>query len=315
MAEKKESTSIWDNSSNQFIVGDFKTYWECLDLVMKYQQECMTDDENKKYMAYALEYVREHVGVKNLRALSLGFSESCPEIEAYLTGMFSKIEVMDIAGGLINKVRQKAKEAGVQSVEYLQRDLNSEVLEKDAYDFIFSVGTVHHIENLEFFFGGINNALKDNGIFVLRDYVGQKRMQLTDEQISIVNEILAVLPEKYKVMHHFGKVKNVYGNMNLKELMQMDPSESIRSTDILPIMGKKLDVIKLSYTGGTLLFPLLDHIASNFERIEGGETILKLLILFEKILIEKKVLPSDYVFCMARKKSLKRKFKEFIFKK
>ena len=54
--------------------------------------------------------------------------------------------------------------------------------------------------------------------------------------------------------------------------------------------------------GGTILQPLLSNIASNFEKEQEGELVLKLLILLEKTFIEKGVLPSDYVFCMARKK-------------
>ena len=68
------------------------------------------------------------------------------------------------------------------------------------------------------------------------------------------------------------------------------------------MVSDKLEIVKLAYAGGTILQPLLSNIASNFEKNQEGNTILKLFILLEKTLIEKGVLSSDYVFCMARKK-------------
>lgn len=314
--KENEPKSIWDNSMEQYIKGDFNLYWELLPLVQKYQLQCMTGDENKWYISYILEYIKEHIGTKNLRALSVGCNEEgIPEVEIYNSGMFSKVDVMDIAGGLLTKQAQKTKDSGIDNIEYLKCDFNTEALNKNAYDLIFAVGTVHHLDKLEFFFDGINGALKDNGVFMLREYVGPSRFQFTKEQVSICNKILATLPERYKTGCDGTTVKRSVWQPTIEEVIKTDPSESIRSADIIRILKDRLDVIKLSYTGGTILYPLLSDIASNFEISPEGETILKLLILFEKTLIEKQVLPSDYVFCMARKKSLKRKVKEFIFKK
>jgi hypothetical protein len=82
----------------------------------------------------------------------------------------------------------------------------------------------------------------------------------------------------------------------------MDSSEAIRPKDIMQVVEERLNVVACVYTGGTLLHPLLADIASNFEGNEDADTVLRLLILFERILIEKEILPSDYVFCMAKKK-------------
>jgi hypothetical protein len=116
-----------------------------------------------------------------------------------------------------------------------------------------------------------------------------------------VNKILSVLPEKYKKKFD-GVIKHVMTSPDIEVLIKQDPSESTRSLDIVPLLKERFEIIKLAYTGGTILYPLLEGIASNFEKDEDAETILKLSILFEKLLIEKDVLPSDYVFCMAKKK-------------
>jgi SAM-dependent methyltransferase len=299
----QESQSIWDNSIGQYQKDNFKLYWELLPEVEKYQITSMTGDENLHYFWDAINYVKETIGEKNLKGLSIGCVEGNPgpEMSLFETGIFTKIEVMDIAGGLLKKQNKIAQEKGLNGIEYIRQDLNKVLLEKNAYDLIWAVGTVHHIENLELLFNQINNALKDKGIFFMREYIGPNRLQFTDLQLFIVNEILSILPEKYK-RDPYGAVKSIMVSPDINFLKTVDPSESIRSKDIMPVMKEKLEIVKLSYTGGTILQPLLGGIASNFEGDENADTILKLLILLEKILIEKEVLPSDYVFCMAKKK-------------
>ena len=55
-------------------------------------------------------------------------------------------------------------------------------------------------------------------------------------------------------------------------------------------------------TGGALLSPLLDGIANNYEKDERGKEILHALIEIEKTLTKSKLLPSDYIFLIARPK-------------
>jgi 2-polyprenyl-3-methyl-5-hydroxy-6-metoxy-1,4-benzoquinol methylase len=300
---QNEQKSIWDNSAEQYQKNGFKIYWELLPEVAKYQRKCMTGDENLDYFTYTLDYVRKNIGTKNLRALSIGCTEGNPgpEMTIFETGLFSQIDVMDIADGLIAKQAKIAAEKGLTAINYRQTDLNNAALEKNAYDLIWAVGTVHHIEKLESLFERVSDALKDRGIFMMREFVGPNRFQFSDEQLRYVNEILAILPTKYKKTME-GAIKSTAGNYDINELIKIDPSESVRSQDIMRALCDRLDVFKLSNTGGSILFTLLAGIASNFENDEDAEAILKLLVLFERTLVEKNVIPSDYVFSMARKR-------------
>ena len=301
--EDRPSESIWDNSREQYCKNDFKLYWELLPAVVKYQLKSMTGSEYVHYFEYLINYVEQNIGKQNLRGLFIGCLDWDPAPEWTLVerGLFNKIEVFDIAEGLLKKQAKLTAERGIKNIEYRNFDCNYLQLEEGAYDMIFAIGTIHHIEKLDILFSQINRGLKNNGIFAMREYVGPNRFQFTEEQVFIINEILAILPEKYKQAYS-GTIKNVFAISDVKEIIKLDPSESVCSQDIVPVMKEHLDVIQLDYTGGTILHPLLNDIASNFERDEDGEAILKLLILFEKTLIEKGVLPSDYVFSMAKKR-------------
>ena len=297
------SKSIWDNSAEQYQKGGFKVYWELLSEVEKYQMRKITGDENLHFFWHTLDYIKKNIGEKNLKGISLGCSEGDPGIEMRLveSGIFDKVTVMDIAQGLLEKQRTIASRRGLKGIEYINQDLNKVVLEKNTYDLIWAVGTIHHTEDLESLFEQINSALKHNGIFMMREYIGPNYLQFTDLQLSLVNKMLAILPEKYRRTHD-GIVKKTMEKVDLIQLRALDPSEAIRSEDIITVIKEKLRIINLAYTGGTLLHPLLDGIASNFERGEDAEAILKLMIFFEESLIENKIIPSDYVFCMAMKK-------------
>jgi SAM-dependent methyltransferase len=300
--EASRSGSIWDNSSEQYEKGGFKIYWELLPEVTKYQNRCMVDDENANFLMYALDYLKRQGIAGKLKGLSIGCIEKGPEIGIFRTGLFDSLVIYDVAEGLLEKQKTFARENGFNEIEYIKQDCNLIQLKPNTYHFIWAVGTVHHIENLENLFTQINNALTENGIFAMREYIGPNRLQLTDLQVSLANELLSALPVKYRKTMH-GTIKGKVQRGAVADIIRMDPSEAARSQDIMSVFREKLETIKISYTNGTLLHPLLGEIASNFEGDEDRDTVLKLLIKFDRILVERGVLPSDYVFCMARKKN------------
>lgn len=292
----------WDNAVLWYAPGGFKAYWETLETVGHYQHECMTGEANKDYITYTIEQLKEHAGTQELRGLSIGCGEeAAPEMTFYETGLFAQFDVMDIAGGLLKRQEQVAQARGFHGIRYIQQDINQVNLERNAYDLIWALGTVHHIERLEHFFEQIRLALKDNGIFVMREYVGPNRLQFSDEQLALVKDILSSIPVKYRTMW-YGLPKKTEKRVKLSKLMKADPSEAVRSEDILPVMKSELEIVHFANTGGTILHPLLNGIAMNFERDERGDAILRDLIARERKLVKEGSLPSDYMFCIARKK-------------
>jgi len=156
----------------------------------------------------------------------------------------------------------------------------------------------------EYFFLQVQSSLKSSGLFTMREYVGPNRIQLTDEQLDLTNALLKLLPKNYKILHD-GQIKDNQTRPNLEELIKMDPSESIRSEEVMDIMKNYLEIVLFRPTGGTLLHPLLNGIAGNFEKDEEGERLLGALIELERILIKSNLLPSDYVFVAAKSKKAK----------
>lgn len=300
----RESEAFWDNSVDQYVKNNFKLYWETLPLVAKYQIEEIDPVDRKGFAHDIAQRFRAKKPNRLLRGLSIGCTESpCPpEIQFMGSGLFQSFDVMDIAGGLLRKQEKHVSDLGFDRIRYIQQDLNTVVLPEKSYDLVWGLGTVHHVENLEGFFDQVSRALTDDGLFAMREYVGPSQLQFTDHQLQLVNELLDFLPSKYKLTMD-GDLKLRCGRVALEDILQADPSESIRSAEILSVLESRLEVVEHRKTGGTILHPLLGAIAQNFELHGDGQAILKLIIHLERVLIREGVLPSDYVYVVACRKT------------
>ena len=295
-------TTVWDDSASHFIKDGFKVYWETLEAVGRYQSQCITGREDGELFAYMIGCAREHVGKSNLRGLCIGCSElGRPEITFLQSGIFQSFDVMDIADGLLQRQQEKAAGEGLP-VRYIYQDLNKVRFAPDSYDFVYALGTVHHIAEMESFFVELNRGLSPRGIFAMREYVGANRLQFTDSQLELAAAILSLIPPEYRRTLE-GDLKQREWRTDVNELLRIDPSEAVRSEDIIPIMQREMDVFYLANTGGGMLNLVLHRIAGHFERDPRGRELLAGLIRMDRELFESGFLKSDYMFSLARKKT------------
>jgi len=89
--------------------------------------------------------------------------------------------------------------------------------------------------------------------------------------------------------------------MTEAEWLRCDPSECVRSADILSVLPREFEILERRDLGGTILQKLLENVVGNFsDQNDDHRTIIRLLIALESILLEEKVLPSDFTFIVAR---------------
>jgi hypothetical protein len=83
---------------------------------------------------------------------------------------------------------------------------------------------------------------------------------------------------------------------------KVDPSEAIRSQEIIRVIEQNFSVIERIDFGGTLLHMLLHSIVNNFNASnENDIVILRLLGYIEQVLIDESALTSDFAFIVAKK--------------
>ena len=82
-----------------------------------------------------------------------------------------------------------------------------------------------------------------------------------------------------------------------------DPSEAVRSDQIMAVLHSRLDVLEEIPCGGSLLNPLLYELIANFrDGEEEDEALLRKICGVEGDLIGRGELPSDFVVVAARRK-------------
>jgi SAM-dependent methyltransferase len=239
-----------------------------------------------KYVPNRLEY-----------GLDLGCGSGSLEVRALKEGICQKMDAFDIAEEAIRIARKNAELEKIdRHVNYQVQDINRIELKQNKYDIVFTPSSAHHFKNLEHVFEEINKSLKPSCLFVLVEYIGPSQFQWTDKQLRIVNELLEILPIKYRrCITAIGTVRERAERPSIEFMNAYDPSEAIHSADIVPLVDRYFNIIEKVDFGGTLLHLLLHDIVGNFsESREEDITILKLLCYFERTLIEEKVIPSDF---------------------
>lgn len=234
------------------------------------------------------------------RSLSICCGDGAHEIQLYTSGKVRFVSGVDISEGAIKQAMERFKAAGAppESYRFEVRDVNALQL-TDNYDLIFSTGALHHATNLEGLLETVEQALAPNGWFVVVEFIGPNRFQWTDRQIDVANQVLSVLDPAY-----LRDGRNTrFERPTIDSMLRCDPSEAVRSTEVYPLVKQYFDVRYERFYNGTLLHqlhPLLRTEWANQGR-RDFDSIVKLILLLEDLLIKGNVLPSDFVFLICQK--------------
>lgn len=238
-------------------------------------------------------------------ALSVGCGEGGLERYAIAQGIAEVFDAIDIAEGAITNAKIAAQNANIiHQINYRVSDLNQLVLNSNYYDSVFASMSLHHIENLEYVFEQISQSLRPGGYFIFNEYVGPTYFQLPEEQIKLINDMLKILPTRFRHIIQDGvvtsQIKMVHENPPLSWFRENDPSEAVRSADILPVLENLFEIVEFKPYGGTLLQFLLQNIVGNFiDGEEEDDSWLDMLIYLEDFLEEKGIIKSDFVLVVA----------------
>jgi len=239
------------------------------------------------------------------RALNLGCGDGCLERHGALIDVFKECDALDISPESIKVAIMKAKELGITDrINYQVADINKMKLPDNFYDVVFCAMSMHHFGNLEHILIEIENSLKRGGLFIFNEYIGPNRFQWTDKQLRIANELLKLLPEKYRLDPTTGRNKESIERPSIDHMIAIDPSEAVRSEDIMSLTEERFDVIHKVEYGGTLLNLVLDNIIVNFdEKNPEDMAYLQSIFYVEKLVVREKVLDNNFSLIISRKKS------------
>lgn len=237
-------------------------------------------------------------------ALSLGCGFGAFERTAISLGLAERIEACDISEGAVAQARAYAAEHGMADrITYSVQDLDNLELPEGRYDAIFGISAIHHVGNLEGLFAACKAALKPGGLLLMDEYVGPARFQSRPETVQIINDILAILPEHYRrSIFAEGRPREEYANPPLSWFEENDPSEAIRSDEIIPLAKQVFDDVEFRRYGGAILHMLLSGTAGNFDPEKEAEAaLLRVLAYMEERLETSTGIGSDFAAIVARR--------------
>jgi ubiquinone/menaquinone biosynthesis C-methylase UbiE len=231
-------------------------------------------------------YLKNKIPFEKCLSICCGFGE----IERSLSrlNVAKKIVGMDIAPGAVEKAKVKAKEQGLNNIDYYVGDLNNDDIPENEYDLIWANGALHHIDKLEVVIPKLKNALKSGGFLVANEYVGNNYQQVGKRQQELINSVRHLLPDelcqkevvrlkypegnsilmrgirfiKRKLYKYWNNNYSVYEKIweppSIEYFLKNDPSEGINSQNIIPTLKKHFDNIDVKYFDGSILMYVLD---------------------------------------------------------
>lgn len=250
-----------------------------------------------------LEYVaRRYYKTPVARALSLGCGGGGLERHGLQLEIANQFDAYDVSDGALELAREEAVKSGQQdSILYRVANLNQLEFTAAYYDAVFASQSVHHIEALEHYMSQVWRTLKPGGYFIINEFVGPNQFQWTDAQLYHSQRLLDDIPDKFKQTIREPGVKLAVQRPTIAAMNEYDPTEAIRSNEIIPELEKQFQIVERKDFGGTLLHLVLDNIAGNFSDSDEGKTILRNLFSEEQRLIGSGEITSDFTLLVARK--------------
>lgn len=301
VASESRVRAHWDEEAGSWFVGRGVQWTEVPAVAARINERVSGRAAVDPYQYFAEKYLQGRLPLDRCITLGCGAGEFERGVAKY--GAVRHHEAVDIAPGAIERARTEAASAGYDHIQYRVADLNTIALERDTYDAAFGLYSIHHVERLEHLFAEVVAALRPAGFFVLNEYVGPTRFQWTERQLVAINGLLDALPPRLKrFVNEPGREKQRVKRPTPAAVAALDPSESIRSADILLLLGDFFDIVEVKPYGGTILQSLLLDIAGNFDTEDPGVLkVLEAVMDLEEALIDMGDLSSDFAFIVARK--------------
>lgn len=238
------------------------------------------------------------------QALSLGCGTGRNEMAWAETGVFGRIDAVDLSPPRIEAAAREARERGLDAILHFEvADIAKLAVPPGSYDVILTEGILHHLTPLRAHIERLHAMLGPGGLLILNDYVGPSRFQWTDRQLQAVNGLLALIPEERRRRWGSDLLKRRVHRPGRLSMYLHDPSEAVESSRILPELERRFEALALHPYGGSLLHPLFSDIAHHF--IDGdsaGRELLALCFAAEDYFLDVERQPSDFVFGVYRRK-------------
>lgn len=214
------------------------------------------------------------------RVLLLGCGQGSDALKVARSRQADEIVAIDLSAAALDRARADAQAAGL-AVRYVQADMNSLPLgqpgfEPGSFDAVLGIASVHHCASLENLYASVAALLTPGGWFFLDEYVGPDRFQCSNAQVHYMGQLIDLLPDHLRTMAD-GQIKGRPWRPAIDEVIAVDPSEAVRSSELLPLLERHFTIRAHRPYCGALLRVVLAGIAQNFMHADAAPWLHGLL--------------------------------------
>ena len=222
------------------------------------------------------------------RGLSIGCGAGVLERDLIARNLCGEIDGFDGSARSIHIAKEEASNAGyADRIHYSIGNFNEPRLSRGTYDIVFAHQALHHVAKLEKLFRGVLRALRPDGLFYLDEYIGPSREQWNATSFAHHRALFDLIPERFRRVSVLPLPIEVH-----------DPSEAIRSDEILRELQAGFEILERRDYGGNLLGPIFPYVDWTSE---GSDEVVDSLITAEQELLSAGH-PSFYAVIVARPK-------------
>jgi SAM-dependent methyltransferase len=238
-----------------------------------------------RYTSSLLRVARER-NLKFENGLTLGCGAGRCERQLVGRGVCRSFHGIDISEKAIATAREIAKEQDLP-LTYEVADLNFLELPEKTFDLVVAQTSLHHVLFLERVAEIVWRSLRSDGYLWIHDFIGETQGQYDPKRLSIMNRILAILPEKFRKNKINGQLITAIERPEPGHLSS--PFESIRSGEIVPVFQRWFTIEwKMEFNA------FLHRVAPPGTRaayLENEETkaLFEVLMLLDRLCIEEKI--------------------------
>jgi len=236
------------------------------------------------------------------RALSIGCGVGLFELGLIRLGAIEHYDLYDVSPVALETALASARAFGVEDrIAIHQADINHVSLQKEDYDLVTFISSLHHVADLEQVLRRVLTALKPDGLIFASEYTGPDRFAYPKPDAAYAKRLYRALDPALKCP--WPELPQPVP----EDVIAADPTESIHSSEIIATVQRVFGNIELTPYGYTLTFILwwgLNHDAL-YETEQGREFVTTLLDL-DRGLVISGALPNYFHYLSARKPPTKR---------
>jgi SAM-dependent methyltransferase len=238
-----------------------------------------------RYQKFLLQIAKEK-GLKFEHGLTLGCGAGRLERLLVRRGVCRSFHGIDVSETAVATARKIAKEEDLP-LTYEAADLNFLELPEKRFDLVVAQTSLHHILFLERVAEQVWRSLKSDGYLWIHDFIGEAQGQHDLKRLSIANQILAILPQKFR--------NNKINGRLVEEVKRPEPGhlcspfESIRSSEIVPVFQRWFTIESKAEFDAFLRLVVPPGTRSAYLENEDTKALFEILMLLDHLCIEEKI--------------------------